>query len=110
DLSGWCQLRYMMRIQTVYGKDPKKLPFDFPEVLAAIAPRYLYVHAPLHDSNFKVDSARRCVEAAAAVYRLLGVPDRLVAVYPPGKHGFPIEAREKAYRFVDGVLKESTQR
>lgn len=106
DLSGWCQPRYMMRIQNVYGKDPTKMPFDFPEVLAALAPRHLYVHAPLDDSNFKVDSARRCIDAASAVYALLGVPDRIVAVYPPGKHGFPIEAREAAYKFIDGVFKK----
>jgi acetyl esterase/lipase len=105
DLSGWCQPRYMMRIETVYGKDPKKMPFDFPDVLAALAPRHLYVHAPLGDSNFRVESAKRCVEAASSVYRLLGVADRIVAVYPPGKHGFPLEAREAAYRFIDGVLK-----
>ena len=106
DLSGWCQPRYMMRIQDVYGKDPKKMPFDFPEVLAALAPRHLYVHAPLDDSNFRVESAKRCVEAAAAVYRLLGAAERIVAVYPPGKHGYPIEAREASYRFIDGALKK----
>ncbi|MFA6562615.1 MAG: acetylxylan esterase [Verrucomicrobiia bacterium] len=105
DLSGWCQPRYMMRIQDVFGKDPKKMPFDFPEVLAALAPRHLYVHAPLDDSNFRVESAKRCVEAAAQVYKLLGVADRIVAVYPPGKHGYPIEAREASYRFIDAALK-----
>lgn len=105
DLSGWCQPRYMMRIQNVYGKDPKKMPFDFPEVLAALAPRYLYVHAPSEDSNFRVESARRCVGAASAIYSLLGAPDHIEAVYPPGGHGFPPEAREAAYRFIDRVLK-----
>jgi len=109
NLSGWCQPRYMMRIQEVYGKDPKKMPFDFPEVLAALAPRYLYVHAPLDDSNFRVESAKRCVEAAAEVYRLFGADDRIVAAYPPGKHGFPIEAREASYRFIDGVLKPTAR-
>lgn len=106
DLSGWCQPRYMMRIQNVYGKDPAKMPFDFPEVLASIAPRHLYIHAPLDDSNFKVDSARRCVDAAAGVYALLGARDRIVAVYPPGPHGFPVEARKAAYQFIDGVFKK----
>jgi dienelactone hydrolase len=105
DLSGWCQPRYMMRIQDIFGKDPKKMPFDFPEVLAALAPRHLYVHAPLDDSNFRVESARRCVEAAAQVYKLLVVPERIVAVYPPGKHGYPIEAREASYRFINEALK-----
>ncbi len=106
DLSGWCQPRYMMRIRDVFGKDPKKMPFDFPEVLAALAPRHLYVHAPLDDDNFRVESVRRCVAAAAQVYRLFGVADRIVAVYPPGKHGFPAEDREASYKFIDGVLKK----
>jgi len=105
NLSGWCQTRYMPRIETVYGKDPKKLPFDFPEVLGTLAPRHLYVHAPLEDSNFRVASVKRCVAAAEAVYRLFGAGDRIVAVYPPGGHGFPKDDREKAYRFVDGVLR-----
>jgi dienelactone hydrolase len=104
DLTGWCQTRYMPRIATVYGKDPQKLPFDFPEVLAAIAPRYLYIHAPLEDDNFRVESVKRCVAAASEVYRLLGAEDRIVAVYPPGGHGFPPDAREAAYAFIDQVL------
>jgi hypothetical protein len=104
DLTGWCQTRYMPRIETAYGKDPARLPFDFPEVLAAIAPRHLYVHAPTDDANFRVDSARRCVDAAREVYAMLGIKDRLVATYPPGPHGFPPEAREAAYRFLDRAL------
>lgn len=102
--TGWCQTRYMPRIETVYGKDPARIPFDFPEVLAAIAPRAVYVHAPLEDDNFKVASAQRCVDEARGVFRLLGVDDRLVIVTPPGGHGFPIEERVKAYAFVDHIL------
>ena len=104
DLSGWCQTRYMPRIAAVYGKNPAKLPFDFPEVLAAIAPRHLYIHAPQGDTNFRVESVKRCVAAASAVYRLLDGEKRIVAVYPPGGHGFPPDAREDAYRFLDDVL------
>lgn len=106
NLKGWCQNRYMMRIETVYHRDPRKLPFDFPEVLAAIAPRALYVQAPLSDSNFRVASAKRCVEAARSVYKLLGAEDKLVAVYPPGPHGFPLDDRQAAYKFLDQVLRQ----
>ena len=109
DVGGWCQPCYMPRISSVYGKDPKKLPFDFPEVLAAIAPRALHIHAPLQDSNFKVDSVRRCVAAATAVYNLLDAGQSIVAVYPPGSHGFPPDARQAAYDFVDGVLKRDAE-
>jgi dienelactone hydrolase len=105
NLSGWCQPRYMMRIQDVYGKDPKRMPFDFPEVLAVLAPRHLYIHAPLEDDNFRVASVKRCVAAAAAVYRLHGATDHVATAYPPGGHGFPPEAREAAYQFIDRVLR-----
>ena len=104
NLAGWCQTRYMPRIESVYGKDPAKLPFDFPEVLAAIAPRPLYIHAPQSDDNFRLASVKRCVQAAAAVYALFGAGDRIVTAYPPGGHGFPPEAREEAYRFIDQAL------
>jgi dienelactone hydrolase len=103
-LDGWCQDRYMPRIATAYGKDPAKLPFDFPDVLAAIAPRPLFVHAPLSDGNFRVDSVRQCLAAVQPVYDLLGAPDQLVAIHPEGEHGFPSEWREAAYRFIDAAL------
>ncbi len=104
DLSGWCQPRYMMRIQNVFEKDPQKMPFDFPEVLATIAPRHLYIHAPLEDSNFRVASVKRCVAAADGVYRLYGASDHVATAYPPGGHGFPLEARQAAYQFIDRAL------
>jgi len=103
-LGGWCQTCYMPRIASVYEKDPARLPFDFPEVLAAIAPRYLYVHAPLGDTNFKVASVQRCIQAALPIYNLFGASDHLVASYPEGGHGFPPPAREAAYEFIDNVL------
>lgn len=104
DLTGWCQQRYMPRIETEYAKDPQRLPFDFPEVLATIAPRALYIHAPQSDSNFKLDSVRRCVAAALPVYQLFDREQALQAVYPPGEHGFPPEERLKAYEFIEREL------
>ena len=106
NLSGWCQPRYMMRIQDVYGKDPTRMPFDFPEVLAALAPRHLYVHAPISDDNFQLDSVKRCVASASTVYRLLGAEAHIQTDYPEGGHGFPIEARERSYRFIGSVLRK----
>ncbi|MDD4869098.1 MAG: alpha/beta hydrolase family protein [Kiritimatiellae bacterium] len=104
NLKGWCQTRYMPRIESVYEKVPAKMPFDFPEVLAAIAPRHLYIQAPQSDSNFRLESVKRCVQAATTVYDLCGAADRIKAVYPPGGHGFPKDDREEAYKFIDKVL------
>jgi len=104
DLTGWSHNGYMPRIASVYGRDPARMPFDFTEVLAAIAPRALFVNAPLRDANFEVSGVYDCLNAARPVYALFGAQDRLVAVHPDCEHSFPPEAREKAYEFVGRVI------
>jgi dienelactone hydrolase len=104
DLTGWSHKGYMPRIAEIYGKDPARMPFDFPEILAALAPRAVFINAPLHDENFEVSGVRECVEAAAPIYGLHGATDQLEAVYPECGHDFPPEIREQAYAFVDAVL------
>jgi len=106
DLSGWSQDKYMPRVADVYGKDPEKMPFDFSEILGAIAPRPLFINAPINDSNFEVSGVRRCVDAALPVYtKVFSVRDRLVAYYPVAEHDFPDETRFEAFQFLDSWLK-----
>ncbi|MSS70079.1 MAG: acetylxylan esterase [Candidatus Latescibacteria bacterium] len=105
DLTGWSHKGYMPRIAEVYGKDPAKMPFDFTEILGAMAPRSVFINAPLKDGNF-LSGVDDCVEAARPVYALLKALDRLVIVQPDCEHDFPPEVREEAYRFVDGILKK----
>jgi dienelactone hydrolase len=104
DLTGWSHRGYMPRIASEFGKDPKRMPFDFPDVLAAIAPRAVFVNAPLHDANFEVSGVRDCLRAAEPVYKLLGGEGRLVAVHPDCQHDFPPAIRKQAYEFIDRVL------
>ena len=94
----------MPRIATKYGKDPKHMPFDFTEVLGVIAPRPLFISAPLHDANFDVSGVKDCVRSAKPVYELLGGEENLVAVHPDCEHDFPTEVRDQAYTFIDYVL------
>jgi hypothetical protein len=68
DLTGWSHEGYMPRIAARYGKSPDRMPFDFPEVLASIAPRSVFISAPVRDTNFDVEGVRECVQAAGAVY------------------------------------------
>ncbi|MBI1356775.1 MAG: alpha/beta fold hydrolase [Acidobacteria bacterium] len=105
DLKGWGQDKYMPRIRTQLGLDPKRMPFDFTELLATIAPRAVFVNAPLHDANFEVQGVYRCLKAAAPVYeKIYHAQGRLVAVHPNCEHDFPDEQREQAYAFLDGWL------
>lgn len=104
DLTGWSHGGYMPRIASVYGKDPRRMPFDFGDILAALAPRPAFINAPLRDDNFDVVGVRECVEAALPAYMRAGARERLRAVYPDIGHAFPAEVRQEAYAFLDWWL------
>lgn len=105
NLKGWSHAGYMPRIATHYDCDPKKMPFDFTEIVAALAPRPFLASAPLHDSNFAVEGVRVCIAAARPVYALHDAEDKLAANYPDCGHDFPDEPREVAYAWLDRWLK-----
>jgi dienelactone hydrolase len=106
DLTGWSSDKYMPRIAKVYAKDPKRMPFDFPDVLSTIAPRAVFVSAPLRDANFEVSGVRDCIAAARPVFERLGAKENLQVIYPDGAHEFSDEARKAAYAFFDKQLKK----
>ena len=105
NLTGWTSDRYMPRIATVYGKDPKKVPFDFTDVVTAIAPRAVLAVAPVKDGNFDVDGVKDVIRAAKPVYERLKAGDELQARYPDAGHDFPPAERKAAYEFLDRRLK-----
>ncbi len=88
-LKGWTSDRYMPRIASQFGSDPKRMPFDFHEVLAAIAPRPVLVNAPLHDANFAVAGVRKCEEAVRPLYERFGKAEAFTVLYPDAEHDFP---------------------
>ncbi len=104
-LKGWTSARYMPLIASKYGMKPDKMPFDFPELVSALAPRAFLAVAPLHDDNFEVSGVRDCIAAARPVYDLLHAKEKLKAYYPDCKHDFPPEARKIAYEWLDRWLK-----
>jgi len=105
DLTGWSHKGYMPKIPSYGGW--RNMPFDFHEVVAALAPRPFFVNAPLKDSNFDVRGVTEAVEAARPVYRLLGAADRLKVIHPDCGHDFPDEVREQVYTWLDRELGHS---
>lgn len=104
NIAGWTSDRYMPRLRDVYKLDPDLVPFDFYEVVAALAPRAFFSNSPLGDDNFDVNGVKKAIPVAAQVYRLLGAADRLQVRYPDVGHAFPPDVREEAYRFIDRAL------
>ena len=95
----------MPRLSDYRGRT-KEIPFDFPELLGALAPRLFFVHAPLRDSNLRWKSVGTSAKAARPIYKLLGNEKDLVIKHPDYSHNFPKDMREAAYRAIDLVLRE----
>jgi len=103
DLSDWSHPGYMPRIATAYGNRHENMPFDFPDVLAAIAPRPIFVNAPQHDiMNFA--GVKKCLELASPLYAAEKTSDLLVARHPGCAHDFPAKVRREAWAFLNRFL------
>jgi dienelactone hydrolase len=100
---GWCQTRYMPKLAKYKGR-LADIPFDFHELIGALAPRHVLIVAPTKDSNFRADSVDRIAAAARPVFKLYGHPDRLRVEHPDGGHDFPPAMREEAYKLFDKTL------
>ena len=95
---------YMPRLNRDYMCRSDLVPFDWHEVVAACAPRPLFVNAPLRDDPFLVEGVCETIEAARPIYKLYGAADVIQTTHPDCGHGFPPEVREKAYRFLERQL------
>ncbi len=106
NVAAWSSRYYMPRIKTVYGDDPRQIPFDFTELLAALAPRPVFVNAPLHDEpDFEVSGVRDCIDAALPIYRdIFGAEHKLHVEYPDAGHTFPVAQRQAMLAFLDEHL------
>lgn len=100
---GWCQTRYMLKLAAYKGR-LAEIPFDFHEMVGALAPKHVLIVAPKKDSNFKADSVDRVAKAAREIYKLYGHDDRLKVEHPDCDHDFPEEMRQMAYKLFDNVL------
>ena len=104
NLKGYVQERYMMRMAD-FVQRAADVPWDYYELLACLAPRFVYVNAPKRDGNFRWESVARIAAAVEPVFRLYGVGDRLVVRHPDADHDFPDAERFEAYGLIERVLK-----
>jgi len=95
---------YMPLINRDYASRADLVPFDWHEVVAACAPRPLFLNAPLRDDPFLVEGVCETIEAARPIYKLYGAADVIQTTHPDCGHGFPPEVREKAYQFMEKHL------
>lgn len=93
DLTGWSHAGYMPRIAEKYGKDPKKMPFEFRDVLAAMGERRVFVNAPKGDTNFDWVGVDEAVKESGIQH--------VEVLHPEGGHDFAPEERMKAWAWLE---------
>lgn len=103
DIRGWTSDRYMPRLLD-YRTHLEDIPFDFHEMVGALAPRMCFISAPIKDDNFKWKSVDDIAAAAGQVYRLYRKPENLMVKHPDCAHDFPDEMRQFAYSLFDRHL------
>lgn len=107
DLTGWSHQGYMPRIASVYQRRPDRMPFDFPELIGAIAPRRFVTNSPTRDANFDVGGVRLCIDSARPAYDLLSAGSHLSAAYPEAEHDFPDAQRRTAYEILERFARDA---
>ena len=80
----WANAKYMPRIASMFGGDPQRIPFDFYELVAAIAPRPFFSNSPYTDFNFNVSGVWETVPKVRPVWELFGAGSDLHVEYPAG--------------------------
>lgn len=103
-IKGWTSERYMPRL-LAYADRLTAIPFDFHEMIGALAPRVCFISAPLKDDNFRWQSVDRIAAAAGQVYQLHGKPENLMVEHPDCPHDFPDDMRRMAYALFDRHLR-----
>lgn len=106
DIKGWTSDRYLPSLRDVYGLDPDRVPFDHPELIAALAPRAFFSNSPLRDSNFDYRGVEKAAPKIRRIYDLYGVPERMRIAYPDSEHDFPTAVRREAFEFLEKWIAE----
>jgi hypothetical protein len=92
----WAQwLPLQPRLGAFVGAEAR-IPYDYHEVLAAIAPRPVLVVTPQVDNQSTPANVRQCVEEARKAYALLNAEDRIVFEEFDGYNHFSPALKQQA--------------
>ncbi len=82
-----------------------RVPVDYDEVLALIAPRPVLVVAPEFDRFAPVEDVRRVVSASRTVYRMWGREPALVLRTPRDFNRFPRRLQEEVFDYLASIAR-----
>jgi len=81
-----------------------RVPYDFHEILACIAPRPILVIAPVMDQDAILADVKKSVEHTRKIYSLYDTPGKIQIFSPDDYNRFSPEMREKTYEWLQKIL------
>jgi len=81
-----------------------RIPYDYNEILACIAPRPVLVIAPAMDKDAHLKDVQNCVEQVKNIYGLYNRPENIQLFSPDDYNRFSPEMREKMYEWLTDKL------
>lgn len=85
-----------------------RIPYDFDEMIASIAPRPVLVIAPAMDKDANLEHVEAAVTNARSIYSLYNAQDKLNIFVPDDYSKFSPEMQEKAYQWLQAQLVNSS--
>ncbi|MFC2087414.1 dienelactone hydrolase family protein [Bacteroidota bacterium] len=90
------------RLGFFVGKE-NRIPYDFHEILACIAPRPVLIISPAFDKETTLKDVKYCVEQVKKVYELHEVPDNILIYSPVDYNRFSKQMRERTYKWINSI-------
>jgi dienelactone hydrolase len=78
-----------------------RIPYDYHEILAAIAPRPLFIIQPTWDQYASSEDVQKCIDEASKVYDLYGKNKRPVVFSPEDYNRFSNEMKDKVIEWLN---------
>ena len=83
----------------------QRVPYDYHEILALIAPRPVLILAPRLDQDWFFEDVVACIESAAEVYRLLSAEESLQLHTPLDFNRYPPAYQNRVNEWLGGVAR-----
>lgn len=77
-----------------------RIPVDFHEILASVAPKPILVIAPFYDKDAHPEDINQCIEESGKVFKLYDKSEKIQIFVPDDYNRFSEEMREKVYEWL----------
>jgi dienelactone hydrolase len=99
-IKAWSHLHGLIPRLGFFAGNEARIPVDYHEVLASIAPRPLLVIAPVYDKDAHLQDIEISVGQAGKIYDLFEIPQNIEIFSPDDFNRFSLEMREKMFEWL----------